>query len=342
MSYSEPKFGLVLAGGGAKGAYQVGVLQYIAEIGLHPHIIAGTSIGALNAAILVSSSNFFEGVRRLNELWNKLGQANIIRPSLGTVAKVASHVARVALPTFPEWVIEFLKVSGIIEDMNCIFDPKPIEAFLREAVNPVQLRNGIELWVAAFPSLQIPGVSYDLLMDLLITGVDLFRARMGTKAHWLRIQDAVDDEMLYTLLLASAAIPLAFPQRSANGQSYVDGALADNVPLGALAAQGITHAIVIHLGNGSVWNRHDFPDQTIVEIRPVEIINKSNTALIGDVLSLLDFNSQRISLLKKRGYEDAKYHLEPIRQTLLTVKNQRENHESLIKNTQRLLSDEAL
>lgn len=338
MRSTQPTFGLVLAGGGAKGAYHAGVLQYIVEIGLHPHIIAGTSIGALNGAILASSSNFSEGVSRLNELWNKLGQANIIRPSSGTVAKVASYAAKAALPTFTEWVIEFLNTSGIIEDTNCIFDPKPIESFLREAVNPVQLRNGIELWVAAFPSLQIPGVSYDLLMAAL----DLFRAQMGTKAHWLRIQDCVDDEMLYTLLLASAAIPLAFPQRSVNGQSYVDGALADNVPLGALAARGITHAIVIHLENGSVWNRHDFPNQTIIEIRPVELINKSNTPLIGDVLTLLDFNPKTISLLKQRGYEDAQYYLEPIIQTMLTVKSQRENHESLIKNTQRLLSDEAL
>ena len=52
MKFINPKFGLVLAGGGAKGAYQVGALKYIAELGIVPQIIADTSIGALNGAIL--------------------------------------------------------------------------------------------------------------------------------------------------------------------------------------------------------------------------------------------------------------------------------------------------
>ena len=54
----EVKIGLVLAGGGAKGAYQSGVVKYLAEIDFAPHIIAGTSIGALNGAILASNTSF--------------------------------------------------------------------------------------------------------------------------------------------------------------------------------------------------------------------------------------------------------------------------------------------
>lgn len=334
----QPKFGLVLAGGGAKGAYEAGALQYINKIGLNPHIIAGTSIGALNGAILASSSDFSEGVNRVNELWDKLGQASIIRPNTGAVVGIASYFARSAVPTFSEWIVDFLEVTGIIENTKCIFDPRPIENFLREAVVPEQLRNGIELWVAAFPSLQIPGIDYDILM----AAIDLFRARMGTKAHWLRVQDCGDDETLYTLLLASAAIPLAFPKRAVEDRLYVDGGLADNVPLGALAARGITHAIVIHLENASVWDRHDFPNQTIIEIRPVDFMNKLNIPFIGDFSAMLDFSPEQISLLKKRGYQDAKYYLEPILQTLLTVGNQRDAQELLTRSTQRLVDDELL
>lgn len=338
MKSMQPTFGLVLAGGGAKGAYQAGVLNYIAETPLRPHIIAGTSIGALNGAVLASSGNFLEAVNRLNELWDKLGEANIICPHAGTVETVASYVAKSAVPTFAEWVVRFLEVSGIIEGHNCIFDPEPIENFLKEAVNPNRLRTGIELWVTAFPALQIPGIDY----DILLAAMDLFRAQMGTKVHWLRVQDCTDDETLYALLLASAAIPLAFPKRTVNGRSYVDGGLADNVPLGALAARGITHAIVIHLQNGSIWDRHNFPDQTIIEIRPVDAIEKVNFPVLGGLTTLLDFDSERISLLKKRGYQDAKYHLEPIFQTLSTVQNQQDAQASLVSNTQRLLDDEPL
>ncbi|NJO66074.1 MAG: patatin-like phospholipase family protein [Leptolyngbyaceae cyanobacterium RM1_405_57] len=131
---------------------------------------------------------------------------SVKQPNTGAVVGIASYFTRSAVPTFSEWIVDFLEVTGIIENTKCIFDPRPIENFLREAVVPEQLRNGIELWVAAFPSLQIPGIDYDILM----AAIDLFRARMGTKAHWLRVQDCGDDETLYTLLLASAAIPLAF------------------------------------------------------------------------------------------------------------------------------------
>ena len=338
MRSIQPKFGLVLAGGGAKGAYEAGALQYINKIGLNPHIIAGTSIGALNGAILVSSNDFSEGVNRVNELWDKLGQADIIRPNTGAGVKVASYIARSSVPTFSEWIVNFLEITGIIENTKCVFDPRPIENFLREVVVPEKLRNGTELWVTAFPSLQIPGIDY----DLLVAAIDLFRARMGTKAHWLRAQDFNDDETLYTLLLASAAIPLAFPKRVVKDCSYVDGGLADNVPLGALAARGITHAIVIHLEKASVWDRHDFPSQTVIEIRPTDCMNKLNIPFAGDFAAMLDFSPEQIALLKKRGYQDAKYYLEPILQTLLTVRNQRDEQELLARSTRRLVDDELL
>lgn len=334
----QPRFGLVLAGGGAKGAYQAGVLQYLCEIGFEPHIIAGTSIGALNGAVLSASHSFSHGVSRVNNLWNKLGQSNILLPNAGLAAKVTSYIAKSTVPTFSEWTIEFLEKAGIIEDSNCLFDPKPIENFLREAVNPKQLRTGTELWVAAFPALDIPGIDYDLLM----AAIDVFRSRMGTKAHWLRVQDCSDDETLYSLLLASAAIPLAFPTRTVNSQRYVDGGLADNVPLGALAARGVTHAIVIHLGNGSIWNRNNFPEQTIIEIRPVDIIDELSTPVVGGIAALLDFSLERITLLKQRGYQDAKYHLEPILEGLLAIRSQKYSQESLLSSTQRLIDDEAL
>lgn len=338
MNSMQPAFGLVLAGGGAKGAYQAGVIQYISEIGVNPHIIAGTSIGALNGAVLASSINFSEGVKKVNALWEKLGRTTIIYPNAGAAIKIANYFAKSAMPNFTEWIINFLETAGIIKNKNCLFDPMPIENFLREAIVPSQLRNGTELWIAAFPSLHIPGIDYDLLM----AAIDLFRARIGTKAHWLRVQDCPDDETLYTLLLASAAIPLAFPKRMVNNQLYVDGGLADNVPLGALAARGITHAIVVHLENGSVWDRHKFPNQTIIEIRPVDPINKLDIPVIGNLDSLLDFSFERISFLKQRGYKDAKYYLEPIIRTFSTVISQRKVQESLTKSTQRLLDDKGL
>lgn len=181
----------------------------------------------------------------------------------------------------------------------------------------------------------MPGLGYDWLVDFV-------RARTGTDAHWLCLQDCTDDETVYNLLLASAALPLAFPSRKVNGQSYVDGGLADNVPLRALAKRGCKNVIVIHLRNGAVWNRHDFPEQTVIEIRPEERIEKFDTLIIGKIDSYLDFSSERIAELKKRGYEDAKRCLNPIMEAFITVKDQRHSHNMLVNSTQRLLNDSPL
>jgi NTE family protein len=335
MKTANPTFGLVLTGGGAKGAYQAGALKYIAELGLVPHIIAGTSIGALNGAVLSSYRPFPQAVQHLNQFWEELADAKILRPNTGTILRTLSYTAQTFMPTFREWMLHFLIEQGLLKDSTTIFDPAPIEKLLREKIHSNNLRNGIELWVTVFPSLKIPGLGYDWLVDFV-------RARTGTDAHWLCVQDFKDDETLYNLLLASAALPLAFPSREVNGKSYVDGGLADNVPLKALAARGCTHAIIIHLNNGVTWNRHDFREQTIIEIRPEQPINKSEMPIIGLIDSWLDFSFERITELKQGGYEDAKRCLNPIIESFRIIQEQRQTHDKLVNSTQQLLNDPPL
>jgi NTE family protein len=334
----KPKFGLVLVGGGAKGAYQVGSLKYLAEIGLNPHIIAGTSIGALNGAVLASNGTFAQSVQQLDRLWTDLGEADILQPNSGLIKPLISYGLQSTMPMFRKWMLDILYDIGILEDTNSIFNPAPIEAFLYQAVKPDLLRDGTELWITAFPSLNIPNVDNDLLVAV----IDFFRSRMGTKADWLCAQDCSDDETLYNTILASAAIPLAFPKRQVNGKSYIDGALADNVPLGALAARGCTHAIVIHLENGSAWDRYNFPHQNIVEIRPEQSTNKSDIFLIGEGSALLDFSPDRIAELKRRGYADAKQCMDSIIHIFKVIGEQRISTEKLINSTQLLADDNPL
>ena len=299
MKSTHPEFGLVLVGGGAKGAYQAGAVKFIAELGLEPNIIAGTSIGALNGAVLSSYCSFSDAAERLNQLWDDLAKANILR-----------------------WN----------KDPHPIFDPESIKQMLHKAVNAVELRRGIELWVTVFPSLNIPVLSSSLLINAA-------RVASGVNAEWLRVRDFPDDETVYNVLLASAAIPLAFPCQKVNGRSYVDGGLKDNIPVGALAQRGSKNVIVIHLGYGTAWSRHDFPEQTIIEIRPEKPTNKSDTPFIGSVSSLLDFSAERITELKKRGYEDAKNCLTPIIQTFKGIRDLRHSHDRLIDSTNDLIND---
>ena len=70
---SSDRLGLVLAGGGARGAFQVGVINYLAEINFKPNVIAGASIGALNGAVIASTSSMQLASKRLFHLWEELG-----------------------------------------------------------------------------------------------------------------------------------------------------------------------------------------------------------------------------------------------------------------------------
>lgn len=73
------KRGLVLAGGGAKGAYEVGVLQYLVEKGWSPKVIAGTSIGAFNAALLLTYGFTKDGLAEITKIWKSLKKSNFYK-----------------------------------------------------------------------------------------------------------------------------------------------------------------------------------------------------------------------------------------------------------------------
>lgn len=68
------KVGLVLSGGGAKGAYQVGVLKALRELGTRIDAVSGASIGALNGGVLASAPSLDVAIERLEELWGRLAK----------------------------------------------------------------------------------------------------------------------------------------------------------------------------------------------------------------------------------------------------------------------------
>ena len=73
------KTGLVLAGGGAKGAYQAGVMRALLEMSIQVDAIAGASIGVLNGAVLASAPDLTTGTERLSALWDKISHLNPLR-----------------------------------------------------------------------------------------------------------------------------------------------------------------------------------------------------------------------------------------------------------------------
>ena len=86
------KLGLALSGGGAIGAYEAGVVKALAESGTDVHMVSGASIGALNGAIIASSSGLSQAAERMAEIWDHLGNSTVL-----SVNKSAYFFAAVAV-----------------------------------------------------------------------------------------------------------------------------------------------------------------------------------------------------------------------------------------------------
>jgi NTE family protein len=335
MKSANPQFGLVLTGGGALGAYQVGALQYLAEVGFTPHIIAGSSIGALNSAVVATYRPLAHAVQRLDELWIGLSEIRPLRVNLLTGSRyVVNFLAPSVAPGLDfvyEIALDFMSSWQILPNSEALLDVTPVENHVRRLIHPNELRKGTELWVTAFPCLNFFGIEFD-------TSLEMFRACMGGETHWLCVNDFDEDEAIWSLLLASSALPWVFPRRRVAGVTYMDGGLTDNVPLKPLADRGCNYVIVIHLQNGSLWDRQKFPNQTIIEIRPQQTIRKSDQPVLGMVNALFDFSAERIETLKQHGYQDAKFCMEPILATIESVNSQWKGNDSLISSTNSLIN----
>lgn len=307
------KVGLVLSGGGAKGAYQVGVVKALVEFGIPVHIMSGASIGSLNGAVLASAPNLAVGAARLEEIWMELAQDSPLKrqsPSYlkllfaaGLRESLVLAVAHSLLATaqsyglpIPEKLHQTLH-AGMMDDT-------PLKALLDKYIDHNALSNGIPFYVSVFKSFGSP---LDLIR-VLIAELGLLESRESEFIH-IQLKPELERK---ELLLASAAIPIAFAPRQVNGTIYSDGGQGGwrkaqgNTPISPLIDAGCDVVIVTHLSDGSLWSRHDFPDTTIVEIRPQSNVARDD-GILGGMKDLLGFDERKITSWIEQGYRDTQH-----------------------------------
>lgn len=314
------KLGLVLSGGGARGAYEVGVVQYLAESGISPDVFAGASIGALNAAFLAAAPTIQSGAQHLKAIWTNLQTETIVKVNkrmvlLGFIFAMLRQknpgsasvdtMEKLFLQALPQdsdmsKYLNLLRLSPLYQPMReSLLDNGPLRKLIDDSLDIARLDQGKPLWISLHPS---HGTGHDILSVIL--------AEMGftntVDSEFLLLQK-IPVEQRVNALLASAAIPLAFENQNINGQKYSDGGLGDwqnssgNTPLQPLIEAGCNWSIVVHLSDGSLWNRHRYAkDVTILEVRPGKPIHPE-----GKKESLLNFDPQRIEAWIAQGYEDA-------------------------------------
>jgi NTE family protein len=237
----RPKVALVLAGGGARGAYELGALSVLLplleERGERPDIVVGTSVGALNAAFLAATADrpVDEVVEEGCRIWEEVRYDDVLRPLLGP--EELPHALRslaelVGVPNVRSW---------------SVLDPTPLEATLKARIPFARIRRNVER--GALSAAGVVATSAD-------TGRSVVFHEGGgrQKRDHQRDIDYVPTRIGVDHVRASAAIPTFFPAVRIGAPAgargwYFDGGTHLNTPIKPALALGAERVIVVALNS---------------------------------------------------------------------------------------------
>lgn len=206
----DKEYGLVLEGGGAKGAYQIGAWKALKEAGVKIKGIAGVSVGALNGALIC-----MDNLERAEEIWKNIDYSKVMAVSDDTIKALKNkNFKSLGLTELINSGLQFFKDGG--------FDVTPLKNLISEVVGDEgEIRNSCR---------ELFAVTYSV-SDRKELAVDVRTSEIGT------VKD---------MLLASANF-LAFKNEKLNGKKYIDGGGFNNVPINVLLDHGYQDIIVIRI-----------------------------------------------------------------------------------------------
>lgn len=228
---------LVLQGGGALGAYQLGVYQAMHEAGLEPDWVIGTSIGAINGAIIAGNPPE-QRLERLRQFWqrmerNALGVTSLPR-SVANALTVGQGIPAFFEPNLSAWWNPDAKVG--VEHAS-FYQTAPLRATLEQLIDYDYLNH------------QQPRFT-----------VGAVNARTGA----MRYFDSSRDVLTADHVMASGALPPAFPAVRIDGEPYWDGGIYSNTPIEAVLDDEPRRSSVIF--SVQVWNPDGTEPQSILDV----------------------------------------------------------------------------
>jgi NTE family protein len=240
-----PRTGLVLTGGGARGAYQVGALRALAEItgtAVIPfQVIAGMSAGAVNGAALAVGADDFQGATgKLVRLWSALSPEQVYRTEARRLARIGAR-----------WFHDVTS-SGLFGEstINHLLDTTPLRRVLAENLALERLRSH-------FASGLLRGVSVSATNYLTGTGVSFFDGDAKVEPWARSDRVSVRETITVDHVMASAAIPVFFPAVRIGDAFFGDGCIRMVAPSSAAIHLGAERIVAI-----SVRYRRS-PEQTV-------------------------------------------------------------------------------
>ncbi|NMG00235.1 patatin-like phospholipase family protein [Aromatoleum toluolicum] len=233
---AEGKAALVLTGGGARAAYQVGVLSAIREIrgrraGNPFPILCGTSAGGINAvALAVFSSDFNRGVRMLARIWRQFHVDQVYRAD-----------AAALLATGMRWASALALGWAVRQTPGSLLDNSPLRRLLTEVLDFSAIGRSIEQGHLHAVSVAASGYS---------SGESLvFFEAVSEVQAWRRMQRlGVRTAIGVDHLLATSAIPFVFPPVRINREWFGDGSMRQLAPISPAIHLGADRILVIGSG----------------------------------------------------------------------------------------------
>jgi NTE family protein len=231
------KTGLVLPGGGARGAFQVGVLRAIAD--LLPHgtvnpfdVISGTSAGAVNSIVLASRAHRFRvAVAELNRVWGHFESNQVFRSDSWTMFRSSLH-----------WMSAIVTGGTLVGMPKSLLDNSPLRSLLSRNVRFPRIQTAIDNGFIDAVAVTAAGYSS-------ARSTSFFQAAPGNR-EWSRTRrEGVRRTLNLDHLMASIAVPMIFEPVRIEGQYFGDGAMRQATPLSPAIHLGADRILVIGVRN---------------------------------------------------------------------------------------------
>lgn len=228
------KIGLVLSGGGGRGAYELGVWKALKDLDLDKYIevFSGTSIGAFNAVLFAQ-----DDIILAEQLWDEITMDKLVSLSKFELFKKGVGLMIGAKnPNFAKKYMNQKLEEGTVSKDGAV---EIIDKYLK--VDILKKREKI-CYVACT---QLPEI----------------------KVKYFRLND-YDDKLAKDMILASASLPLIYDSTVVLESNYIDGGIVDNTPIQPVYGEGCSIIIVVLLNKDVKVDRSLYPNTHIIEIYP--------------------------------------------------------------------------
>lgn len=232
-SEDKPKLAIVMTGGGARAAYQIGVLKAISEMlptgAPCPFtVICGTSAGAINAASLAAKTDHFKhSVRRMHNVWSNFTCDQIFRTDMPGIMKTGLH-----------WLISMM-LGGLGKHSPIyLLDRTPLRKLLEKYIDSSVFQRAIDK--ESLHALSINATGYSSHQS-----VSFYHGHTSLK-NWKRSQRiGFSTRITVDHLMASSAIPFLFSPVKLNREYFSDGSIRQTAPISPALHLGADRILVI-------------------------------------------------------------------------------------------------